>query len=46
MGYNDKCSKCRERRCSTCKGAKKVWGTFGYCTACNGSGGYPCSQHR
>jgi hypothetical protein len=46
MGYNDSCSKCRERRCSTCKGAGKVWGMFGDCTACKGTGGAPCTQHR
>ena len=46
MGYDDRCKDCRYGRCSTCKGAGKVWGTFGNCTKCHGQGGTPCARHR
>lgn len=46
MGYDDRCKDCRHGRCSTCKGAGKVWGMFGNCTKCHGQGGTPCARHR
>ena len=46
MGWNERCRDCQAGRCSTCKGAGKVWGTFGNCTACHGQGGRACAAHR
>ena len=44
MAFDKDCRDCT--RCSTCRGDGKVWGTFGNCTTCNGTGGAPCARHR
>jgi hypothetical protein len=44
--WNERCPKCLAQRCTTCKGAGKVWGMWGDCTACKGRKGIPCSSHR
>jgi hypothetical protein len=43
MGWNDEgpeCQRCHQptQRCEVCKGEGKVWGMFGDCTECNGTG--------
>lgn len=44
MSFDKDCRDCRP--CETCHGDGKVWGTFGSCTTCSGTGGSPCSRHR
>lgn len=41
-----KCKKCGKKvvKCPSCKGAGSVWGMFGGCTTCGGTG-YACGQH-
>jgi len=43
---SEKCRKCYRSlvECATCRGKGKVWGTFGDCTECSGTG-YRCPEH-